>query len=340
MSGIDFAFPVTFFTNFAAQTKREQHCTVHDLADLARETTASTKDNLPWWKLASFGDKRSERNSFRNDGNVRFITGIEADYDAEKIAFDDAAELLDKLGLLSVLYTSPSHTEDTPRWRVIAPTSIGMQPDKRRHMLGRLNGAFRGVFSIESWTLSQSYYYGSVRGNPSHRVEVFLGHTIDQLDDLDESWIGQAASAKHSTDTTSRDAREDAELISRAITGDGYHTELRAIASRYIGRGIPEQTVTGILQGIMLSHPAQSRDGRWKARWAEIPKLVASAANKYEPQAAARKAVARECYRLVRRGATDAEIQAGLLAVANENNVAHEVVDRIAAHIFAEASHA
>jgi len=99
---------------------------------------------------------------------VLAISGIEADYDGEAMPFDDAVEVLTKAGVSAILYTSPSHTEDTPRWRVLCPTSRELPPERRDKLMGRLNGLFRGCFSGESWTLSQSYYFGSVNSNPSH----------------------------------------------------------------------------------------------------------------------------------------------------------------------------
>lgn len=59
-------------------------------------------------------------------------------------------------------------------------------------MMSRLNGVLGGVLAPESWTLSQSYYYGSVDGNPAHRVIVVEGmQTLDRADELDEIAIGK-----------------------------------------------------------------------------------------------------------------------------------------------------
>ena len=35
-------------------------------------------------------------------------------------------------------------------------------------MVARLNGVLGGILSAESFTLSQSYYYGSINHNPAH----------------------------------------------------------------------------------------------------------------------------------------------------------------------------
>jgi hypothetical protein len=181
-------FAVTFFTNFAAQQKRERRNTFSALAGRIATTTAASKTLLPWLKLARFGDQRTEHGSLRHDANVLACTGVEGDYDGGRVVFAAALELLQKAGIAAIAYTSPSYTPEFPKWRVLCPFSEELPPAKRAHMLGRVAGLFAisGVeFSTESWTLSQSYYYGSVNQNPGHRVEVIDGMPIDQHDELD-----------------------------------------------------------------------------------------------------------------------------------------------------------
>ena len=257
-------FLVTFFIDYSASAKWERKTTLPTLAARIADVTRQTKGQLPWLKLAAFGDKRTDKNSLRHDANVKWVSGIEADYDAGRIAFDEAVEIVGKLGLMAIVYTSPSHTEDLPRWRILCPFSLRLPPDRRRQQLGRLNGAFRGVFSRESWTLSQGYYFGRVADNPSHRVETVYGHTIDQLDDLDECWIGPPGAPRGADSAdASAEAREDAELVRSCVTGEHLHVELCALAARYVGRGIRADTVADLLRGIMLATPETARDARW-----------------------------------------------------------------------------
>lgn len=184
---------VTFFDSYAALAKREQLIAIGDLAALIRKTHAPAKDRLPWLKLARFGDVKSDKGSLRHDLNVRAISGIEADYDGAEVSFDEAVEIAEKEGLQAIIYTSPSHTPEKPRWRILCPTSLEMSPEMRATLIGRVNGLYHGIFASESWTLSQSYYYGSVNRSPHHRVEVIEGQTIDELDELDEIAIGKPA---------------------------------------------------------------------------------------------------------------------------------------------------
>ena len=111
--------------------------------------------------------------------NVVSISGIEADYDGEEISFEEATKIVEAARLSALLYTSPSHTEEKPRWRVLCPTSRDLPPEQRAKLVARLNGIFGGVFAPESFTLSQSYYYGSVNYNAEHCAVIVDGDCID-----------------------------------------------------------------------------------------------------------------------------------------------------------------
>ncbi|MEE3502535.1 DUF3987 domain-containing protein [Acidiphilium acidophilum] len=190
-SALDKPLAVTFFQDAFAKAKSETEISLRALVERVRDTTAPTKAGLPWLKLARFGEARTATSSLRHNANVLAITGIEADYDGEQIAVDDAVESLAMRGIAAMVYTSPRHTPDTPRWRVLCPCSRELPPDQRARLLARLNGVLGGVLSDESFTLSQSYYYGSVNRSPSHEVHLIEGQFIDLLNDLDAGAIGK-----------------------------------------------------------------------------------------------------------------------------------------------------
>jgi putative DNA primase/helicase len=185
------AVRLTVFQDRFARTKTEELIDLAGLCTSVRTTSARAKGKLPLLKLATFGDLRSSKDSLRHNANVLAISGIEADYDGERVCFEDACTILSEASVAALAYTSPSHTEDSPRWRVLCPFSKEYPPSHRDAFMGRLNGLFRGIFSVESWTLSQSFYLGSVNNNPSHRAEIINGTPIDLLTPLDETWIGR-----------------------------------------------------------------------------------------------------------------------------------------------------
>ena len=182
---------VTFFPSEKAQRKTAEQLTLYALRDKIQNTTRSSKDKLPWLKLAVFGDARTERNCLRHNANVEAITGIELDYDQKQVSFETAIAILKKAGLTALVYTSARYAPEAPKWRLLLPTSEALPPQRRAALVARINGLFGGVFDQASFTLSQSYYYGGLADNPSHRAEVVEGDYIDQRDDLDAGALGK-----------------------------------------------------------------------------------------------------------------------------------------------------
>lgn len=154
------AVAVTFFADRASRLSRQEMLPLSDLAGIIGKMTAGEKDRLPWLKLATFGTARSEKGALRHDGNLRTVSGCEGDYDGEVVSFDAAVETAEKAGLQCLIYTSPSHTPERPRWRILAPCSAELPPEERYRLVARLNGLYSGIFAAESFTLSQSYYLG------------------------------------------------------------------------------------------------------------------------------------------------------------------------------------
>jgi hypothetical protein len=191
------SFAVTLFEDYAATTKREVSLSLDALAEMVRSTSAATKDELPWLKLARFGslpNPKTNSGSLRWDGNVSRISGAVADYDAEEITPREAADRLDKAGVAGLIYTSPSHMRDGhgPRWRVVSPFSEELLPNDHYRMIARLNGLFGGQLAPESFTLSQCYFYGRIDGSPVRDVIISDGTTaLDQCPELDRGAIGK-----------------------------------------------------------------------------------------------------------------------------------------------------
>ncbi len=244
------------------------------MADLIRKTKAPEKSQLPYLKLARFGDRKSKRDSLRYDDNVVTVTGIEADYDGEMMPLHAAIAMLRSEGVRALVYTSPNYTEGKPRWRVLCPFSQPLKPGARRKMLGRLCAVTGDVFSRETWVLSQSYFFGSVNGNSLHQVEIIDGDFIDTRDDLD---AGMPDRTERRIEIESGDERMTAELIAGVTTGAEYHTALCALAARLIGQGLKRGTAAEILRGTMLAVPEALHDARWQKRYAEIDRIVESA---------------------------------------------------------------
>lgn len=139
-----------------------------------------SKHACPLFKLARFGSLRTEKNSLRHDANLIEVHGIEADYDGEKVSVDAAANMLAEQGIEAVIYTSASHSDEYPRWRVVLPLSAPCAPGERAIYVAMLNDVLGGILAPESFTATQSYFYGRVRGAP-YRVKHVTGLPLDLM---------------------------------------------------------------------------------------------------------------------------------------------------------------
>ena len=167
---------ITLFKDYAARTKEEKTLDLRELAELIERTSAPEKEHLPWLKSARFGNiAKGPSGSLRHNANVREVWGAVGDYDGETMSPEEAAERLDKAGIIGLIYTSPSHSDSAPRWRVFCPFRAGLAPDKHYPMMARVNGVLGGVLASESFVLSQSYYFGAVNRSIMHQAIVVAG---------------------------------------------------------------------------------------------------------------------------------------------------------------------
>ena len=192
---------MTFFPNQYAKSMSVEKLSLQELANRVISTTKSEKGKLPFVKLATFtgeiNPNHPEAGCLRCDETVYQITGVEGDKDNAPLGFDEAGDKLEAAGLPALLYTSASHTEENPRFRVLCPTSRPLPPTERGKLIERLNGVLGGALSRESFALSQSYYFGNVKGTPTPRIRIIHGdRCIDQRNDLDAIAIGKGQSAK------------------------------------------------------------------------------------------------------------------------------------------------
>ena len=194
---------LTRFLSHEALTKHEATITLRDLAYNIAKTRKPTKVDLPWLKLASFGDVATDKGSLRNNANNAFRLGRRvAIIDQGDAGPEAAAELLRQANIAALIYTSPSHhTVDKDgkylgeRWRVLCPCSASCTTTERYALLSRVNGVLGGILASESFTQSQSYYFGGV-GNAKPQTILVEGRPIDLATDLDATAVGKPGGEK------------------------------------------------------------------------------------------------------------------------------------------------
>lgn len=178
-SSLDTPLPVTFFPDRFARIARRETLSLRDMAERSQSTRAPEKDALPLWKLATFGDVRTEKGSLRHDDNLAQITGVEGDHDAGTMTPEEAAERLRAAGIAALVHTTPSHRPDAPRWRVLCPLAQPVAKEVRRALVERLNDALGGVLASESFTPSQAFYFGATEGQDAPETHLVDGRCID-----------------------------------------------------------------------------------------------------------------------------------------------------------------
>ena len=253
----------TMFRTPAAMSMEAKQHTMHDLAQfLADAGPFVNKASCPWIKLATFGNLRTKNNSLRHNANVVAISGVEGDYDGGQIAPEQAVEMLERHSIRAIVYTSPSHRPDVPRWRVLAPCSKQHSPLARTALLARVNGALGGILAPESFTLSQSYYFGEVQ-ETVYRVYVTFndpeeGTCVDELDELDDIAVTKEA-RRHANDEDDSGTDYSIRMFEEAVankgrklrTGDGRRELIKQYVASRSGRGLLRDEVLMMLEGVV-----------------------------------------------------------------------------------------
>jgi hypothetical protein len=247
----------TLFPDVQPVTKTER-------ADVPWETLVNNIRNAPTYisksacpliSIGEYGDVRSEKDCLRHAANVRRIFGIEIDYDGEQMPVEEAAAILQNANICAVLYTSPSHTVQRPRWRALLPLSEPALPDKRREYVARANRVLNGVATRESFTLSQSFYLGRVRGAEYIVIETH-GRYIDLAAEIEPLYFVGGSNDGESV----RDATTDTELRDCFNRGQGRYEAMLKLSSRWAARGLPADDIeTSLLE--LLGSGYMNHDG-------------------------------------------------------------------------------
>ena len=184
MSATTLPMRTTIFADTKASTATPGPATWGELIKLAENpSTYASKVACPLIKLATFGELRSPSGSLRHNRNVMAVAGIEGDYDAGALTPQQLAATLREADAQALVVTTPSHNQPGKgsRMRIFAPLSTPCTPAERERYVGALNGILGGVLAPESFTLSQTYYFGRVEGVDYEVIHVNGANFIDEL---------------------------------------------------------------------------------------------------------------------------------------------------------------
>lgn len=250
---LDAPLRVTRFLDRTARTKIDGRVSLRELSRRIGDHAAEIKADLPWIKLAPFGDKRTEQGSLRHNVNMLSVSGVEGDYDDGNVTPAEAAERLEDAGIAAWIYTSPSHTTERPRWRVLAPLSREMPVSARRELCGRLNAALGGILTTESFTDSQSYYFGRLVDSDDFESILVDGASLDRLTLAPEFPEGVST---HSVEY------DDLELIAKQAAAE---------------RSLTEDLESGRLAKALIAIAENPSDDGYRGDWATVVQALCHA---------------------------------------------------------------
>ncbi|MCL4716013.1 MAG: AAA family ATPase [Hyphomonadaceae bacterium] len=215
MTPLDKPLKMTRFPSRKGKSKQSLKMSLRELSFEIQRTERETKEQLPSIKLQTYGDKRSEHGSLRNNANVRTVTGLEIDYDcngesaaAKKITMERARKIFERAEVAALIVPSASYSHDNPSWHAYLPFRSEREPAERDRYASWVNGLFDGeIDQHASFTLSQASFYGRPTG-ADHPAPVFAeGRYIDDCDDLD------AGALPKRTKPRERDGDRDRERV-------------------------------------------------------------------------------------------------------------------------------
>lgn len=267
----------TVFQNVQGREKTEHaDSTWTDLVRIiAQPATYMAKSACPLLSLCEYGDLVSDGGGLRHAANVKRVYGIEVDYDGEEVTPEEGLLRLQSAGLVALIYTSASYTEGAPRWRAILPLSEPALPAQRAIYVARANFALGGIASRESFTLSQSFYFGAVRGAKYKWFESH-GRCIDQASDLSLVYH----QSRGTDPKTGRDTRSNQQLVEAFTRGEGRYEAMLKLSSRWAARGMAYDDVVVALTELLDSSGSSLNADGVDLR-SRIEPMAASAVRKF-----------------------------------------------------------
>lgn len=253
--------PLVSYTVFrevwpTTKTEHDDVAWAEFVASIRNAREYPSKAHCPLISMAEYGDLRSQKGCIRHAANVRRIFGVELDYDGEQMPIEEGAAILQRANICAVLYTSPSHTAQRPRWRVLLPLSEPATPEKRAEYVGRANRLLGGIASRESFTLSQSFYLGRVRGAEYVVIDT-TGRCIDMAAEIEPLYyVGGANDGE-----TRRDATTDEDLRAAFDRGEGRYQAMLKLSARWAARGMPQDDIEAALHGLLDKGDTKNGDG-------------------------------------------------------------------------------
>ncbi len=241
---------------------------------------AAEKTGLPLIVCGTLDGSKTKNRSVRHDAGLETLVCVLGDHDTGTVGIPDAANRFKAAGVQALFYTSPRHTPEQPRWRVICWTARTYTRGSddlaavHRTLTDRMHAILgEGVITGECWTLSQSYYFGSVDPTREHyETRAVSGAGIDAVDIV--------GLPKPGTKTKGNGADTSGEPFADIEHGVAIHPAQLDIAKDLASRGVARDTIVAALKNALKASDAP-HDERWATRLADCDRIADWALNLY-----------------------------------------------------------
>ena len=176
---------MTFLTFFA---DRNVTSGTIQSADLLKELVSpstliksANKEDLPLFSGAHW-----PKNSRAAGNEPLSVWSVIVEHDAGSYAlnpramsYDEAMQRLRTWGIKALIYTSPSHSPEAPRWRIVCGLNDEILPSQHVTFVAALNGVLDGVLASESADIKRAWFYGRCGEAEEYRSEEVEGQPLD-----------------------------------------------------------------------------------------------------------------------------------------------------------------
>jgi hypothetical protein len=239
----------------------------------------AAKDKLPLFVCGTLDGSLSEKGYARHNAAIECISVAIGDHDQGSMTPEEAAQKLTAAGIRAYVYTSPSHTPEMPRWRVVAPLQRVVERNGTSHLapiyrglVGALDAALgAGTLKTESFVLSQSFYFGKVEGREYFVLES-LGAWLDPSRVQPVIGAPRPELAAPGVDKVER-------WYADIESGADFHNSTLGLVAHFIAKGEGETRAVLMVQTAMRASLA-AHDERWQKRYDDIPRLAREAVGK------------------------------------------------------------
>lgn len=270
--------PVAIFDDLSGKTLTMVDMSVEELHDMANNTRAPRKEDLPLFIAGRFGTKRTAKGSLRSDDNLLCRTGWAVDYDGEIMPLNEIKARCAAVGLICFGYTSPSHTTAAPRWRLGGPFSREITAAEYPRYISWVHGIAGGVLAIESGKITQGMFIGRIDGAD---FDSFVGdgdECLDEITELAGRAIPLRGQTRHGKATKGgkpdlKDFTED-ELRDEITSGRAPFHASGQLLYRWALEELPKGDAQAELEAVFDNIKPADRGRKWQAHRAAIPNWV------------------------------------------------------------------